>query len=688
MQRDDKRPEDLVEAPGGARPRELVHRVRPGDAVRIDETGSGAVVPQQPADVDRVDEMVLIPGGYRHRSLVHRIERGNVLDCAGGHHRQLDPSGRVVADYGVIATRPGTEPLMPAHVHVPPELPSAGASGPGWVTYASLLGLSQKWPSSYSMKATWNVPCAPESRSGQLIYLFPAFQNSSWIYQPVLQWGVSDAGGGDYWSVASWYVSGKEGHAYHSHPAVRVDVGDTLVGSIASASPPDDPSNYMGTCRFDGMDDTLLIINNMSLFTWASVTLEAYKITGCSDYPDAEKIRFWNISVETEPATTGLNWFSVDQVTDCGQHTLIDSNSTSDGEVQLWCRPSRRFAAGTEVGAASRSKDDLDIFAVDTDSHVVHAAWAPDDGWLGYWRIACGTLPSRAPVTAVSRSKDRLDIFAVDGNGHVVTAAWDPNNSWQGWWRVLTGAAASGAYVSCASRSKDKLDIFVVGVDGHVWTAAWEPDIPGWRGWWQIGDISVPAGSPVHVVSRSKDKLDIFVAGSDGHVWTAAWESDIAGWRGWWQIGDISVPPGAPVHAASQSKDKLDIFVAGNDFRVSTAYWTPDSGGWQGWSRIGDLAVAAGVLVHAVSAAEDRLDIFVTDAAGIIKTTFKRPDIHGWRGWSDIHDARAPARSPVTAVSRSQGEMDIFVVDEDSVRSASWEQSTGWGDWKWLLPDG
>jgi hypothetical protein len=42
----------------------------------------------------------------------------------------------------------------------------------------------------------------------------------------------------------------------------------------------------------------------------------------------------------------------------------------------------------------------------------------------------------------------------------------------------------------------------------------------------------------------------------------------------------------------------------------------------------------------------------------------------------------------VTAVSRSEDALDIFIIDENTVRTASWEKSEVWGDWKWLLTGG
>src|SRR5262249_54235894 len=153
-----------------------------GEAVRMDEAGNPVIVPQKAAELHRLEEMVPTPGGYRHRSLVHRIEHGNVLDGRDGHHRQLDPAGRIVADYGVIPRRPGNEPLIPTNVHVPTEHAAASAYYPGHVTRIQLVGFDAG--AQCSLQATWKVPCAPRTVSGQLIYLFPAFQNTSWIFQP------------------------------------------------------------------------------------------------------------------------------------------------------------------------------------------------------------------------------------------------------------------------------------------------------------------------------------------------------------------------------------------------------------------------------------------------------------------------------------------------------------------------
>ena len=75
------------------------------------------------------------------------------------------------------------------------------------------------------------------------------------------------------------------------------------------------------------------------------------------------------------------------------------------------------------------------------DARAWTAAWAPDSGgWHGWWQLPRLSLfQAGVPVTAVSRSKDKLDIFAVDSEcNEVWTAAWAPNTGgWHGWSDVL-----------------------------------------------------------------------------------------------------------------------------------------------------------------------------------------------------------------------------------------------------------
>src|SRR5437016_3270931 len=258
--------EEDVLTPGGMRPASQVHHVGPeemvtgegkvaqsaeapegqrpvsggepppaggGDAgeeppgMRPDSSGrqAGAAAAPAPAAPAAAGELVLTPGGYRHQSLVHHIEPEHRLDFAEGAIRKLHVSGHEVADLGVLRERPGGQPLMPANVAPHPTV--VPALGSGWIAYAYWTNNTGHPVTRFA--TTWVVPPPPQTNHNQTIFLFNGIQNATMIYQPVLQWGPSAAGGGAYWSVASWYVDGQGGPAFHTN-LVRVNPGDVLLG--------------------------------------------------------------------------------------------------------------------------------------------------------------------------------------------------------------------------------------------------------------------------------------------------------------------------------------------------------------------------------------------------------------------------------------------------------------------------
>jgi hypothetical protein len=80
--------------------------------------------------------------------------------------------------------------------------------GGGWTIYAYWNNGTGTTISVF--KTTWKVPPDPQTTGKQTIFLFNGIQNygsNFGILQPVLQWGPSAAGGGQYWSAASWYVT-------------------------------------------------------------------------------------------------------------------------------------------------------------------------------------------------------------------------------------------------------------------------------------------------------------------------------------------------------------------------------------------------------------------------------------------------------------------------------------------------
>jgi hypothetical protein len=241
------------------------------------------------------------------------------------------------------------------------------------------------------------------------------------------------------------------------------------------------------------------------------------------------------------------------------------------------------------VAAITRSRNEIDLFAVGDDGRVYTAWWRDGDGWSsadGRWDSIGGDFAASAPVAAITRSRNDIDLFAVGDDGRVYTAWWRDGDGWSsgdGRWDSIGGDLPDGAPLTAISRSRDAIDLFAVARDARVSTAWWREG-DGWssagRGFSPIGgDFAVD--EPVTAITRSDDEIDLFVTGGDGRVYTAWWREG-AGWssaNGDWNSIRGSFPAAAPVAAIARTRDHLDLFATGDDGGVGTSWWR-DGNGW------------------------------------------------------------------------------------------------------------
>jgi hypothetical protein len=260
-------------------------------------------------------DYVLTPGGYRHKSLVHRVAPGHAVTHLAGKSRTLDLSTNVVTDVAPADTKLLGAPLL----------------GSGWITYASWTNTTGKSISLFS--TSWVVPTMPATQSGQTIFIFNSLADAAQddIVQPVLQWGVGAPGGGNYWAVANWYVD-PNGNAYYSS-LVPVEEGDLLVGRIGLTSQGGGAFSYLA--EFDGIAGTALPVLNASELSVATEALEAYQISGCSDYPNTPSTSMSAIDLRTNGSPAPLVWVATNKIVDCGQQTNIVSSANPGGQVDL-----------------------------------------------------------------------------------------------------------------------------------------------------------------------------------------------------------------------------------------------------------------------------------------------------------------------------------------------------------------
>ena len=269
----------------------------------------------------RGDDMVLTPVGPRRRSTVHALEPGHLLRQVGDRLQQLHPSGRVVAEYELPPRRPGRA-AGKRHGR-PPRDPGdhegdVPGLGSGWIISAQWANDTGKILSRFHTE--WQVPRRPLTLSGQTIFLFNGLMNSTAILQPVLQWGVSGAGGGAFWAVASWFVTNGNGPSFHTQPTA-VNEGFGLSGTMTLARRKGKEFRYVA--QFDNVPGTSLQVSGVEELTRCFEALEVYYVHHCSDYPNVPFTAMTDIQIRCGTVTPKVVWTPFTTVSDCGQHPEI-----------------------------------------------------------------------------------------------------------------------------------------------------------------------------------------------------------------------------------------------------------------------------------------------------------------------------------------------------------------------------
>jgi len=540
-------------------------------------------------------DFTVTPGGVRPKSMVHEVQPGEIVDLAGATFKRFD-----------LATRKFIEPSqIEADVRaMAAELPALGS---GWITFAAYVESSANVIDF--MTTTWTVPPAPTKSDGQLIYLFNGLQDSpvTHILQPVLQWGVSPDGGGAKWSVASWFVDSSN-NAFKT-PLVDVNPGDTLTGVMRMTSSSGGKFNY--TCEFTGISGTKLTVNNTNQLVMPVETLECYSLSDCRDYPNALMTSMRAISVNTSTGALTTNFAVTNAITDCGQHTVVNSNTAGSGEVDLFYTNQFSVIAPSPVSSANRQRDQIDLFAVGTDGGVYSTFWNTG-GWLNRWfRLTDPnffdqfTIPPQSEVNVLSRFATHLDLFVVGRDSAVYSTFWDGNTGWNPhWFRLGDTNFADGfkvpikAPISSLCRFTGHIDLFVSGFDGGVYSTFWDQSSGWFNHWFRLADtnfgdhFTIPPGAPVTSLCRFPQHIDLFVSGRDGGIYSTFWDQSSGWFNHWFRLADtnfgdhFTVPPGSKISAMSRFQDHIDLFVVGRDGGIYSTFWDANGGWLNHWFRV------------------------------------------------------------------------------------------------------
>jgi len=239
---------------------------------------------------------VQVPGQLMRPDCVHEIPNGAQVEIGqdGKVTGDVKLNGQVIAHYDSCPEAP----IPTRHLTASKTL----SNNPGWNGWVEAsqenvsLGSNDNidWMSGY-----FYVPSNP-STNGGLIYLFngiePATQD--WILQPVLQYGSSPAGGGNYWGIASWLVG--TGGAWHS-PLERVNSGDRLWGYTEQTGASNGNLYYVSEA-YDLSNNAYSYINATTWglhWTWAyEGVLEVYGVNYCSQLPSSGYSYFYSSYVD------------------------------------------------------------------------------------------------------------------------------------------------------------------------------------------------------------------------------------------------------------------------------------------------------------------------------------------------------------------------------------------------------
>jgi len=248
-----------------------------------------------------------VPSGKLvHKDCIHQIENGAVISHKGD---------KIVVSNGESKMEYSACPHPSRNLR----------HGPAWKTWGQYRNANKI---TY-LTGTWDVPSMPSSVSGQILYFWNGVEpdDNSAVLQPVLQWGFTPAGGGDYWAVSSWYVSADHGSFFTA--LINCSIGDEVLGTLSIEN--------NGTWIVTGENTRTSATTSFSYvpfstdYTYAYEVLEAYNVdSSCNLYPPDGVVHFTNIAVEVAGQKVTPTWTPKTQTNECNEQTKVLSATAVD----------------------------------------------------------------------------------------------------------------------------------------------------------------------------------------------------------------------------------------------------------------------------------------------------------------------------------------------------------------------
>jgi hypothetical protein len=180
------------------------------------------------------------------------------------------------------------------------------------------------------LTVAWKVPPAPATPGGALLYFWPGIEptDNGAVLQPVLQFGSSPAGGGEYWALANWYV-GPLG--VHTSDLIKAAPGDIVEGDVRFVGT-NNTWTLTGT-NTRTRETTVMHFSGGGPYVWAyAAVLEAYGVgSACGEYPSTGVCSFSVVGLEVNGQRIAAPaWKSLTKDNECGEHAVVKNATAVD----------------------------------------------------------------------------------------------------------------------------------------------------------------------------------------------------------------------------------------------------------------------------------------------------------------------------------------------------------------------
>jgi hypothetical protein len=210
--------------------------------------------------------MIATPAGWRYRRCVHEVP----------NNARVDAHGRVTRHDGTTFQLPLCAGGAPPADPLPPTVS-------GWVEWGD-------WApgGNFSrLSANWTVPANPTGSysAGQVYYAFPGLQSSSYIIQPVLQYGNNNSFGGSYWVGSSWQCDSGPDCTHGS--VISMAAGDAVYGNVTANNCANGQCSWTISTQNGRTGQTSIWTktNTQSFYDAVGGAVEVYGLTTCSQFP-------------------------------------------------------------------------------------------------------------------------------------------------------------------------------------------------------------------------------------------------------------------------------------------------------------------------------------------------------------------------------------------------------------------